>query len=612
MARFSDSKTASIYRLVERWRDECLIGDGSLIFEGERLWTAEVIGELYRRYNEHPLDIEGDTRQFDEKFREQLGSDRQDVTRLGAEVLVIYFLFAETAVNGPRKRELIAEVLSWGGDTFDETSEVARVLDAGIGNPGQGYNNLRWRHVAYFVAFARRFKELDGERKRLLLRDPWEFKAWLVEGDESEQMGRHLLLHLLFPDSYESIASTEHKYRIRDAFGALLTNPDDDVDKALFEIRERIKELLPQGQPDIPGHINFYWPPLREGWDPEDPGGDPDAALTHLGALEFKRQVVLYGPPGTGKTYEAKQLAVRLITHQALVRWGPAAFLENTERIEQAIMNQVRRVQLHQAWGYEQFIGGLKLAESGATELQEGYLPELVREIEGSVTGREDELAPLPWVLILDELNRTDLSRLLGEAFSALDDRQAPIDLAGLGDERQRRTLTLPEDLFIVGTLNLIDQSVEALDFALRRRFLWLYTGFRAEIIPEVVEEKWNALGLTNHPFDRLREDVDRLAERATKLNAEIRNSRLLGEQYEIGHTYLFDVVGFIKSWPKVRPRGQRPQRYLWKDGKPQPPAVDLWRFSLKPLLDEYLAGIEPDERNREVTRLRAVFLDGK
>jgi 5-methylcytosine-specific restriction protein B len=89
MARTSEQDTSRIYQLVERWRDECLVEDGSLLFPGEHLWTAEVIGELYRRYNENLLDAKGDTRLFEEKFREQLGSDRQDVTRLAAEVLVI-------------------------------------------------------------------------------------------------------------------------------------------------------------------------------------------------------------------------------------------------------------------------------------------------------------------------------------------------------------------------------------------------------------------------------------------------------------------------------------------------------------------------------------------
>jgi 5-methylcytosine-specific restriction enzyme B len=144
------------------------------------------------------------------------------------------------------------------------------------------------------------------------------------------------------------------------------------------------------------------------------------------------------------------------------------AFLENTDAIHAATGDQVRRIQLHQACSYEQFIGGLKLTENG-TELEEGYLPELVREIDETREKHNDDLAPLPWVLILDELNRTDLSRLLGEAFSVLDDRDTPIDLAGLGDDQERRTLSLPEDLFLVGTLNLIDQSVEQPDFARTR-----------------------------------------------------------------------------------------------------------------------------------------------
>jgi 5-methylcytosine-specific restriction enzyme B len=195
------------------------------------------------------------------------------------------------------------------------------VLDAGIGNPGQGYNNFRWAHIAYFIAFARRFKELEPDRRRALLSDPWQFKAWLVAGDEREQMGRHLLLHLLFPDSFERIASTTHKYRIRDAFEALVPDlDDDDVDRALLQLRARIGELMPGGQPGIPGHIDFYWPPLREGWNPEDPGDDPDSALTHLSALEMKRQVVLYGPPGTGKTYEAKDRSCRRPTRALGIR----------------------------------------------------------------------------------------------------------------------------------------------------------------------------------------------------------------------------------------------------------------------------------------------------
>lgn len=110
-----------------------------------------------------------------------------------------------------------------------------------------------------------------------------------------------------------------------------------------------------------------------------------------------------------------------------------------------------------------------------------------------------------------------------------------------------------------------------------------------------------------------MRPDIETLAEHAADLNKHIRNSPLLGEQYELGHTYYFDVAGFIRAWPRVRLKYQRPKGYLWRpgDGKPEDPLLDLWRHSLRPLLAEYLAGIEPQSARAELDRLRGVFLHG-
>jgi 5-methylcytosine-specific restriction protein B len=76
----------------------------------------------------------------------------------------------------------------------------------------------------------------------------------------------------------------------------------------------------------------------------------------------------------------------------------------------------------------------------------------------------------IPVVLILDEMNRADVSKVLGEGFSLLEDRDTAVRLGG-HDEVPRR-VQLPVNLYIVGTMNLIDQSLEHVDFALRRRFL--------------------------------------------------------------------------------------------------------------------------------------------
>ncbi len=217
-------------------------------------------------------------------------------------------------------------------------------------------------------------------------------------------------------------------------------------------------------------------------------------------------------------------------------------------------------------------------------------------------------------MLILDEVNRVDLSRLLGEGFSTLEDRDAEVDLPMLDEDGRRRSLRLPKDLYVIATMNLIDQSVEQLDFALRRRFLWLESGFKGEVIASVVQERWESLDASgHHPWERLRPDIERLGERAALLNSHIRNSPLLGEQYELGHTYYFDVAGFIRAWPRVRLKYRRPDGYLWhtSNGQPEDPLLDLWRHSLRPLLAEYLAGIEPQAARAELDRLREVFLRG-
>jgi 5-methylcytosine-specific restriction enzyme B len=623
MARFSEHDRATIDEVVDRWRKDCLIHDGSLLYPDEHIWTSETVEELYNHFNLDPQ--EDPERTFEQKFEAQLADASQAANRLAAEAVAVYLLFAVNAINGPRKRELLNTILSWRDDTLDENSELARAMDPGIGNPGQYFNNGRPFLVMYVVAFGRRLKALDEEGRRELLSDPWRFKSWLVEEDGGEQMMRHILLHLLFPDEFERIASGTHKYRIRDRLIGLVEpdeaadrgggDTDEDIDRQLLAIRNKIAELMPDGQ-DPDGHIDFYHSPLSEAWDPGDlDESDAGVGISNLDALEFKRQVVLYGPPGTGKTYEAKDLARRLLYHQALRRWGPVPYLRDTNEIDKVLGHQVRRLQLHQAYSYEDFIRGLRLTTDGTVPV-DGYLLQLIEDIKKSAEPAGDR-KPLPWVLILDEINRTDVSRLFGELFSLLEDRDETIDLPALDEGQKPRPVTLPPDLFFIGTMNLIDQSVEQLDFALRRRFLWLPTGFRRDLIPPVVEQKWKELGekddtklrVRHNPWERFRDEIDVLADRAVDLNREIADSNLLGPQYEIGHTYFFDIAGFIAGWPRVRPKGQRPRTYLWNQGRPRPPLRDLWRHSLEPLIAEYLAGIDTDQRKAQLGRLREVFL---
>ncbi len=473
--------------------------------------------------------------------------------------------------------------------------------------------------TTYRTQVTARLERMPDPELNAVLDEPWAFKDWLVGpagvDDGGDQPARNRLLHALFPDAFEDIASPEEKLAIADAFGGLADDDDrGDVDRTLFAARRRLEELADAGEISLPDGVDFYAHPLNETWDAGEPGRGGRTGLSNLDSLRHKRQVVLYGPPGTGKTFEAKALADRLIRSEAIRRWGPVEYLKNRERVSELVRRQVRRRQLHQAYSYEDFVVGLRVAENGETEPYRGDLLQLIDEIrQARITSMD--ASPLPWVLILDEINRTDLSRLLGEAFSALDDRDAQIDLPAVGGHAVD-PFKLPQDLYFIGTMNTIDQSVEQLDFAMRRRFFWLHSGFREAIIEMVVRQRWERIDhearpwLRRHEWEDLAPEIRRLASRAAALNQAIADSPLLGADYELGHTYFFDVVGFIADQPRLRSSVTAPGNYLWTaDGRPAPALVDLWSHSLEPLLADYLSGLDGGAREAHLRELEAVFL---
>jgi len=590
MARYSEHDTNNIYEAANAARERCLLHDGSLLFDGTALWRPELLGQIHKAFVDTP--DEGD-RSFIDKFRDQIKPAGQDVIRLAAELLSIYFLFPSN-VGGFRKRQLVSEVLGWAGDVFPETSVVSKAFDHGIGSGGQGYNTRRPFEIAFLIDFAIKWKKLPQARQSEVAADPWLFQEIVdsIEDAETKQL-RHMLLHLLFPEHFERIASGNHKRRVMEAFSGLVDTQSYDEDRAILAIRGELEKLLPNQE------LDFYWTPLVEAWYDDSEGASEGAPLE---IIQHKKQIVLYGPPGTGKTYRAKRLAERVIRSAALSQMGPARYFQSQPAVAAAIKDNVHRLQLHPAYSYEDFIRALHISNSGGTEYRSGYLPRLIEDIE-----MQPRASRLPHVLILDEMNRTDLSRMLGECFSLLEDRNQTIELPARDGTGAAMKLRIPDDLFVIGTMNLIDQSIEQIDFALRRRFLWLLCPFDAEALVSAAQAKWTDLK-SGLGWDRIEAHFRKLAAAATVLNKEIHDSPLLGAQYEIGHTYLLDVVVFLRNFLGQRPT--RKQNYLWnKKGEALEPVVQVWNLSLRPLLEQYLAGLDANARNVELDRLSKVLL---
>jgi 5-methylcytosine-specific restriction protein B len=114
------------------------------------------------------------------------------------------------------------------------------------------------------------------------------------------------------------------------------------------------------------------------------------------------------------------------------------------------------------------------------------------------------------------------------------------------------------------------------------------------------------------YPWERISDEMEIFMSRAEMLNEQIAASSLLGRDYELGHTYFFDVIGLLAKFEHLR-RERRASQFLWnKKGEAHPPVSDLWRMSLEPLVDQYLQGVDAESRRKELARLANAFLLGK
>lgn len=206
-------------------------------------------------------------------------------------------------------------------------------------------------------------------------------------------------------------------------------------------------------------------------------------------------QIVLAGPPGTSKTWVATKLA---------------EFLTGGRR------NAVRTVQFHPSYTYESFIEGLrpKSTPSGITfELLPGVVLELVNSMKRA--GHLND-AKHPYVLIIDEANRANLPRVLGELLFLFEYRNETIHLQYSGEFK------LPSNLYFIATMNTADRSIRSIDAALRRRFDVFELGPDGAVLGRYYQRSGQAG----------QEVVDGL----NALNAELQND--IDRHHTIGHSF--------------------------------------------------------------------------
>ena len=256
MAKRQHPTDLALYAAAATWVDECLARGGSLFAAGNSIWSAENFAELSQRFVAQP-DTSGDT--FQGKLRRQLEEASPGATQLMAEILYVHLLIT-VAAGGKKKREIVQEVLGWMPDPPTIPADFDRALDHGLVDPGTYYSTRRDRCVAFMIRFGQAWAALDDAIRTELLADPWAFKdfVWTVETGSGFSQ-RNALLHLAFPDTFESITSDDHKQLIATYFGDRITSSSSDVDRQLGEVRSALENEQ--------GHLfDYYDAALERQW----------------------------------------------------------------------------------------------------------------------------------------------------------------------------------------------------------------------------------------------------------------------------------------------------------------------------------------------------------
>ena len=266
--RITREGAENVYKAAQAWVNAALRSDSSMFTPGEPIWSGRWLRELRERF----LDKQDTSkRKFLEKLRDQLDSTTPaQVHQLMAEALYFHRLIVSTR-DGSAKRRDIETVLGWSSAPVAIPEELIQGLIPGIANPGQYFHVKRPNQIGFLVEFLEQWKELGDDEQARLLEDPWAFKSFAMEREfrsktltgepNSYRAQREALLHLVFPDVFEAIVSTNHKHWVAGAFAKFIEEPAEDVDRRLAQIRPEIEARYGGGD-----HVH-YLPEVRTLWD---------------------------------------------------------------------------------------------------------------------------------------------------------------------------------------------------------------------------------------------------------------------------------------------------------------------------------------------------------
>ncbi|WP_260675432.1 McrB family protein [Comamonas aquatica] len=322
---------------------------------------------------------------------------------------------------------------------------------------------------------------------------------------EDEVMARKLVAFAFEGAAQDYDFFMSHSYwrdRFLDADAGALAQDDSDNGEELLDEEEQTPVAGVYGVEDIVAEGCFV----------------PEVELhSMLKQWQSKKNLILQGPPGTGKTWLAKRLAKALMGQKTVSD------------------EQLRVVQFHPALSYEDFVRGYRPGGDGRLMLTDGVFLQVVQ----AAIAQPD----VEHVLVIEEINRGNPAQVLGEMLTLLEcSKRSRADAMELAYSKVRgEKVYVPDNLYVIGTMNVADRSLALVDLALRRRFAFV------NLVPSfnAAWQQWcESKGLDAVAIAHIQAGMQ-------ALNAEIAADRALGAQFQIGHSYVtpHEPVHDAQAW---------------------------------------------------------------